>query len=540
MLKFKHINILEHLLLEADLIIIGNEANDIISIENDADMLAKLDAFLSMLIEKDIINKAKTDPNILQQLSQVFLQTNWIKILDKYIDYVSQVLKLEISELETLVKNGQDTTTQRARIDVYEQRLKTIWDAYHAIEEAKWTAEVNDLLAKLKIAASDLGEEKVTQAETLMKYIESGFGKDSENDDSVKDDVRQAVQVAEILDGFSKKKNRVEPDIEDVDFIEIVSPEFDEGQSEKYDASQEKIEELKKKIKDLSEELNRKTGGRAERFTKRDVLIRLAIEELRTWPDINTLESKFVKVRTEIMTDPRRGTDDQTALSREAKSTYMALAVEAYMEARARLGKYKTDLDLKRYRGVSYSPEIALPLYEKQIIPITSKQMLDASRINYLLKIGEWIGLGFLKFSDEVEGHEQKVLGEVFARARRATKPVIGRSVSRLAKNLGGKEAQLKAEKWTRFLFTSEESGLDAPQSKIKGATKVGSGTVKEDVSSPGVAFQTPASIGGSGNPVAPTPTSLGSGDNFQPKKNKKSDRNIMDFKSFYKNLGKK
>ena len=82
MLKFKHINILESLLLESDLIIIGNEANDIISIENDADMLAKLDAFLSMLIEKDIINKSKTEPVILEQLSQVFLQTKWIKILE--------------------------------------------------------------------------------------------------------------------------------------------------------------------------------------------------------------------------------------------------------------------------------------------------------------------------------------------------------------------------------------------------------------------------------------------------------------------------
>jgi hypothetical protein len=540
MLKFKHINILEHLLLESDLIIIGNEANDIISIENDADMLAKLDAFLSMLIEKDIINKSKTDPNVLEQLSQVFLQTRWIKILDKYIDYVSQVLKLEISELENLVKNGRDTETQRARVAIYEQRLKTIWDAYHVIEEAKWTKEVNDLLSKLKIAASDLGEEKVNQAETLMKAIEANFGKNSEDEDAIKDDVRQAVQVAEILDGFSKKKNRVEPDIEDIDFIEIVSPEFEEEQATKYDESQEKIEELKRKIKELSDELNKKTGGRAEKFTKRDVLIRLAIEELRTWPDINTLESKFVKVRTEIMTDPRRGTDDQTALSREAKSTYMALAVEAYMEARARLGKYKTDLDLKRYRGVSYSPEIALPLYEKQLIPITSKQMLDSSRINYLLKLGELIGKGFLFFNDDVEGKEQKVLGEVFARARKATKPVVGRAISRTAKKLGGKEAQLKAEKWTRFLFTSSESGLDDPQSKIKGATKVGSGTVKEDVASPGVAFQTPASIGGSGNPLAPTPTSLGSGDNFQPKKSKKSNKNIMDFSSFFKNLNKK
>lgn len=539
MLKFKHINILEQLLLESELIIIGNEANDVMTVKDEADMLAKIDAFLSMLIEKDIINKAKTDPQLLQQLSQVFLQTQWIKILDKYIDYVSQVLKLEIDGLEELVKTDQDTTTQRARIAVYEQRLKTIWDAYHSIEESNWTAEVNALLDKIKITASNVEEEKATQAQNLMKYVETDFGKSPTDDDSVKDDVRKAVLIAEILDGFSKKSNRVEPDIEDVDFIEVVSDKFDKEESDKYDAGQEKIEELKRKIKELSDELNKNSGGKAERLTKRDVLIRLSIEELRTWPDLNTLESKFVKVRTEIMTDPRRGTDDQTALSREAKTMYMSLAVDAYMEARARLGKYKTELDLKRYRGVSYSPEISLPLYEKIKIPVTSKQMLDSSRINYLLKIGTWIGLGFLKFSDEVDGHEQKVLGEVFGRARRATKPVIGRTTSRIAKKIGGKEGQLRAEKWTRFLFGNEESGLDNPQSKIKGATKVGSGQVKEDVVSPGVSLQTPATISGMGNPLAPTQTSIGSGDNFQPQK-KKSNKNIMDFKTFYKNLGKK
>jgi hypothetical protein len=42
------------------------------------------------------------------------------------------------------------------------------------------------------------------------------------------------------------------------------------------------------------------------------------------------------------------------------------------------------------------------------------------------------------------------------------------------------------------------------------------------------------------GNPIAPTQTSLGSGDNFQPKKSKKSNKNIMDFGSFFKNLSKK
>jgi hypothetical protein len=164
--------------------------------------------------------------------------------------------------------------------------------------------------------------------------------------------------------------------------------------------------------------------------------------------------------------------------------------------------------------------------------------MLDSSRINYLLKIGTY--LGTLSATVEYQGEEQKNLGAQLERFRKATLPIIGRTISRTAKVTGGKEAQLKAEKWTRFLFTSAESGLDAPQSKIKGATKVGSGQVKEDIASPGVAMQTPASIGGMGNPIAPTQTSPGSGDNFQPKKSKKANRNILDFTSFYKNLNKK
>jgi hypothetical protein len=164
--------------------------------------------------------------------------------------------------------------------------------------------------------------------------------------------------------------------------------------------------------------------------------------------------------------------------------------------------------------------------------------MLDSSRINYLLKIGTY--LGSLLVDTEVLGAEQKHLGELIANFRKVTLPIIGRTISRTAKMAGGKEAQLKAEKWTRFLFTSEESGLDAPQSKIKGATKVGSGQVKEDAIAPGVTMQTPASISGMGNPIAPTQTAVGSGDNFQPRKSKKSNKNIMDFTSFYKNLGKK
>ena len=64
MLKFKHIHILEQLLLESELIIIGNEISDIITFaknngQKEEDIMKKVDEFLSRLIENDILNKAE-------------------------------------------------------------------------------------------------------------------------------------------------------------------------------------------------------------------------------------------------------------------------------------------------------------------------------------------------------------------------------------------------------------------------------------------------------------------------------------------------
>lgn len=536
MLKFKHIHILEQLLLESDLIIIGNEISDIITFakgnnQKDEDIMKKVDEFLAKLIENDILNKAKTDPQVLQQLSQSFLNKDWIEILDKYVGFISQILKYETEILEEMLKNGDDVELQLERIRAYKGRMAIIWEAYQTIEESNWTAEVNDLLDKIKVTFTDQKKNEASVTKKLVADVKEKMADTDAESETFKETVEDSVKVAYIISDFSNKdedKPKPEPDIIDVEW-EDVQVEMEKD-----------VDDFKKSTDDF----NTRTGGKAATITRRDVIIKTAIDELRNWQDLNTLESQFVKVRIMIMTDERGEIDPVTGrrtspslLDRSAKRQYMTEAIEAYLEAKARLGRYKTDLDLKRYKGIAYSPQITLPLFERTKISVTSKQQLDSSRINYLLKIGTY--LGTIMASSDHLGEEQKNLAAQIARIRKATLPIIGRTISRTAKAAGGKESQLKAEKWTRFLFTSAESGLDEPQSKIKGATKVGSGTVKEDVAAPGVSLQTPASIGSMGNPVAPTQTTVGSGDSFQSTKSKKSNKNIMDFKSFYKNLGK-
>jgi hypothetical protein len=80
----------------------------------------------------------------------------------------------------------------------------------------------------------------------------------------------------------------------------------------------------------------------------------------------------------------------------------------------------------------------------------------------------------------------------------------------------------MKADALSR-LFIPNTSVLDA-------TTK----SMMEDMAAPGVSPQVPGSIGGMGDPVAPTPTSLGSGDNFGPRKTKvNKKKKVLEFSDF-------
>ena len=556
MFKFKHIKILEQLLLESELIVVGNEISDIINMSKgkgkEEDLYAKIDALLAQMIENDVLNKAKADPGILEELSNAFLNSEWTSILKRYINFISQIVESETRSLQELIENDaseDDIEVQKARLRAYKGRLGVVYQAYNSIEEAKWTAEVRELMQEIEKIKGDQAKTETEVLTKLVDFTSSRMG----NTDDVKAATSTAIQVVQIayewtsdqgeepeinISGEPNQKQTTEPDIEYIPYEEIKSD--DDKAAEKL---KEENEALKKKLVEISQDFNKRTGGQAQSLGKRDVIIRTAIEELRTWQEINTLESQFSKVRTTIMTDEIDEIDPATGnriavvkLDAAAKRAYIQLATDAYLEAKARLGGFKVDLDVNRYQGVSYTPEINLPLYSKTLIPITSKQMADASRIQYLFKALNW--LGSMLPTIDYPGKEQKAMGEQALRMRAAILPVIGRTVSKAARKLGGKEAQLKAEKWTRILFTSKDSGLDQPKSQIKNTMPGSPGTkVRESEGAPpGVALQVPGSIGGQGNPVAPTQSSIGSGDNFQPKTKGK---NIKSFDHFLKGLKK-
>ena len=115
-----------------------------------------------------------------------------------------------------------------------------------------------------------------------------------------------------------------------------------------------------------------------------------------------------------------------------------------------------------------------------------------------------------------------KHLHAIYAKSLNGLGKVIGKAI-------GGREGEMKADAYTR-MFILDTSVVDQPKTK----------QVSEDggVSAPGVAIQTPGSIGSMGPITPPTPTSLGSGDNFGPKINKKKTKkssSILGFADFIK-----
>ena len=86
---------------------------------------------------------------------------------------------------------------------------------------------------------------------------------------------------------------------------------------------------------------------------------------------------------------------------------------------------------------------------------------------------------------------------------------------------------QIKGDALSRMFIPSPDTVLKNPETKS---------ATFEDAVAPGLSAQLPGSIGGMGNPVAPTPTSIGSGDNFKPTKKRgtgKKDKRVLEFNDF-------
>jgi hypothetical protein len=97
----------------------------------------------------------------------------------------------------------------------------------------------------------------------------------------------------------------------------------------------------------------------------------------------------------------------------------------------------------------------------------------------------------------------------------------LNKSAKVIGKTLKGREGEMKADALSRLFIPGTEVLNKDTAVKEEGGAPAGG-------VAPGVSPQVPGSIGGMGPIKAPTATSFGSGDNFNPTKTKKKKKHSM------------
>jgi len=245
-----------------------------------------------------------------------------------------------------------------------------------------------------------------------------------------------------------------------------------------------------------------------------EIVKRIAKLSVTNWKTVNELDSECKQIESQInalaATKAEPNIEEYTnALNDEAEIIRAKLADKS--------------LDLDKTKGIHFDFNIKLRLYEKTVLPVTGQQIADNSKImkfrKGLASFISFFGVGAIKPMTPAEqafADLGKTIHDTYAK-------VLNTSAKFIGKALGGKEGQLKADAVSR-LFIPGPSVLD--QKKV--AEELGAG------SAPGLSAQVPGSIGSMGPITPPTTTSLGSGDNFSPKK-KKTKSKILGFSEYLK-----
>jgi hypothetical protein len=247
-----------------------------------------------------------------------------------------------------------------------------------------------------------------------------------------------------------------------------------------------------------------------------EIVKRIAKLEITNWKTVDELESECKQIESQI--NSLAGTKAEPNIEE-----YTALLNTEANIIRKKLADKSLSVD--KTKGIHFDFNIKLRLYEKTDLPVTGQQIADNSKImkfrKGLASFISFFGVGAVKPMSPAEqafADLGKAIHDTYAK-------VLNTSAKFIGKALGGKEGQLKADAVSR-LFIPGPSVLD--QKKV--AEELGAG------SAPGLSVQVPGSIGSMGPITPPTATTLGSGDNFSPKKKKsKSKSKILGFNEYLK-----
>lgn len=500
MFNVKRIESIHSLILEAEIINIGGQIDDIMDGDQDGPLDANellnrlLDSFLKM---GDDLDSKLDDP----AFEKYFGDPRMRPVMDSYFNYLKERIATYQKKLvEALSKkdvNQAEVARINGQISQFANRIQTLDKIYEKLKAKDKTGFSQEVHEKVKVT-----QDEIASAFSLRVIIPA-------------ENTRRAYQEFEDAQTEEAQREAAEDLFNSIYTAEVVTEDMPEEVTSGIKAAEREysIKVDAKLGKGASEEM--KKGLFINKNTA-SVIRRIFQYQYTNWSNEADIIREGNALRVSI-----NGFPDVTDEAKE----YLTRMVDGIQKSLIEKAKSK-EFDTKSYKGIHYDFNKKLPLYERTALPVNGKQIADETKIMKFRKAAQ--SLMDLVFGETSDNSPE---GQAFRRAGKHLHKIYAKTINTIGKKVGkltgGREGEMKADAFTR-LFILDTSVVDEPKAK----------PVSEEGVAPGVSPQVPGSIGAMGPIVPPTPTSIGSGDNFATighptKKKKKKSSFVMGFSDF-------
>jgi hypothetical protein len=510
-LKVKRLQAIQSLILEADIIQIGGQMDNLVDKdkksgsedgkkkEDTNEMLNRLlDALFAM--GEDDLNSKLDDP----AFEKYFGNPKMKAVLDSYFNYLTERVKEFRKNLEEALSKKE---INEVEIEEISRKILTFVSRIHVLEKvyAKLDTKGNtefsgEIYEKIKQVQEDLAEAFSLKVKIPADKAKQAYSKfeQADTEDAQREaagEVFNAIHTAEVItDDMSDELT---------DGIQAANTEYEKKIDAKLGTGTSA--ELKSGVF-----INKNTAS---------IIRRIFQFQYTNW----TNEADIIREANALKVSINGFPD----VSDEAKE-YLARMVEGIQKSLIERAKSK-EFETKKYKGIHYDFNKKLPLYERTVLPVTGKQIADDTKIMKFRKASQ--ALMGLVFGADTTGNT--ATGQAFARTGKHVHDLYAKTLNTVGKTIGkavkGREGEMKADAFTR-LFILDTSVVDEPKPKA----------VTEEGEAPGVTPQVPGSIGSMGPITPPTQNTIGSGDKFvslggNTKGKKKKSSLVLGFADFIK-----
>jgi hypothetical protein len=510
-LKVKRLQAIQSLILEADIIQIGGQLDSLVDTDKKSgsegskqtgdtnEVLNKLlDAFFAL--GEDDLNSKLDDP----AFDKYFGNPKMKDVLARYFTYLTERISEFRNDLEEALSkkeiNEVEINNICRKILTFVARLHVLEKIYAKLDSKGTTDFSGEIYEKIKKIQDDIADAFSLKIKLPAVRVKQAYAKFEQADT----EEAQKEAASEVFDT--------------IHVAEVITDDMDE----------ELTAGIKAADAEYEQKIDAKLGNGASADIKSGLFInkntasiirRIFQFQYTNW----TTEADIIREGNALKVSINGFPD----VSDEAKE-YLTRMVDGIQKSLIERAKSK-EFETQKYKGIHYSFNKKLPLYERTALPVTGKQIADDTKLMKFRKASQ--ALMGLIFGEDTTGNT--AAGQAFARTGKHLHTIYAKTLNTTAKAVGkavkGREGEMKADAFTR-LFILDTSVVDEPKPKA----------ITEDGVAPGVTPQVPGSIGSMGPITPPTQTTLGSGDKFvslggNDKKKKKKSPLVLGFADFIK-----